>query len=90
MTVCYDVGSENRRVTGGKVGWPAGIRHFNLMTDAPQSASCLTAVGPARARVRSSTLYFEHRRGWFECHRTIPFPFFCSAGEVPGQFFTMG
>src|SRR5215471_19978123 len=29
-----------------------------LMTCAPQSASCLTAVGPARARVRSMTLYF--------------------------------
>src|SRR5262245_31488253 len=28
-----------------------------LMTCAPQSASCLTAVGPARARVRSMTLY---------------------------------
>ena len=28
-----------------------------LMTCAPQSANCLTAVGPARARVRSRTLY---------------------------------
>src|SRR5215510_11034270 len=28
-----------------------------LMTCAPQSASCRTAVGPARARVRSRTLY---------------------------------
>ena len=26
-----------------------------LMTEAPQSESCLTAVGPARTRVRSST-----------------------------------
>src|SRR5712692_9493464 len=30
-----------------------------LMTCAPQSASCLTAVGPARARVRSRTLYLD-------------------------------
>ena len=91
MTVCCDVGSENPASDGRRSRMARRYPAFQSLCDrrAPIRELFDGCRPGACAREIEHLVFRKHRRGWFECHRTILFSFFCSAGEVPGQFFTM-